>query len=98
MEEYVCIHVYGKDSLHIADEMMERNLAVKAYLTTEINEQYYRKNGKVEVSGASRALVIIVERSRLNEAMDAIKSLNDPKKLVTAYAVPVLSTLGISRE
>ncbi len=97
MPKYACIHVYGSGVMSIAEGMMEKNLAAKAYLINEISP-YYRKNNKLKLDTPNWSAEILVERSRLDEAMNALQSLNDSKKQITAYAVPVLAATGISWE
>lgn len=94
MDEYVCIYATGTFIRDIAKSLVEKKLAVRA----DLMESYpvYLKNNKPKVGSNSNIVLLLVERVRLNEVMETMQSLNKWNPPLTAYAVPVLTTIGIN--
>lgn len=93
MTEYVCIYASGIFVPDIVKVLIERNLAVKADLL-EVFPMYF-KNNKVKTGSNNNAVMLLVERARLDEAMNTIQSLNQWNDPLIAYAMPVLASIGI---
>ncbi len=91
MNEYVLIRATGDSVRDAGNVMLERGLA----LSVEVVETYHVhiKNGKAKTGFNSNAVIMLVDRERLDEAMGALKAA---APAVCAYALPVLAATGVS--
>ncbi len=94
MDEYVCIYASGTMVRDIARSLMEKGLAVRAD-KMEVFPMYF-KNGKIKTGSNDNAVMILAERSQLDEAMNTMNLLNQQWGWpLTAFALPVFKTIGI---
>lgn len=88
--EQACIYVTGSDmSLREAGwHLIDRGIALRVEML-EAGTLYVNEAGKRKTSASGRALLILIDGARLNEAIAAIHDIHGPG--AEGFALPVLA-------